>query len=515
MRGPHHDEAVATRKLPGLSAETALVVGLIALGTALRVQGITSHPLWIDEYGSWWAVAGDGLAELWRRVLTVHGQSPFFYGIVNASVGALGPTPLALRLPSLVFGIALLALALPLAQAAFGDRRSAIAALAAFAVNERLIFYSQEARPYALALFCAGLSCLAWLALLREPRSVRARAAYLLTTAACFYAHYLFGVLVLVHAVHWLVSRPQRADLGSWLATAGLLMALLTPGAFQLADLFGRREILDWVEPNAPLQLLGSYFDPAVLAWTAGTALLAVIVARGVNLPTSRAGTGFVVLWLAVPFLVITLLPPLFGISLLDRRYLAVALPAAPLLYGVLIALPARNAWLPLLVFLVASMALSLAPRYEATGLFSARYRGEHWDRAVQALRKGQPPGDPIFYATHFGELDAVVLGQASDDDREFSVWPVAAHLPPERRSSLRALPYRDSAEMLPALESRLDEASRVPRSWVIGKQPVIAQFIRMAVRRKGVDVVAHQRFGRIYLIQLRGRVDGGLTEPR
>jgi hypothetical protein len=506
---------VATRTWGGTRAETAWMVGFIALGVGLRVHGIASHPLWIDEYGTWWALAGEGPGDLWQRVITVHGQSPLYYLIVSPFVAALGPTPLALRLPSLIFGIALLFLMVPLARAALGDR-VAIAALAALAVNERLIFYSQEARPYALALFCAALSGLAWLSLLRDPRSSRARAGYWVATTASFYAHYLFGLLVVVQAAHWLAihARPllrssERAELRAWLPIVAVLALALLPGALQLGDLFGRRELLDWVAPTPPLELLRIYFDASVLAWTGGAVLLAVLVARAVTVPTRLSAVGFVALWLAVPFVAITLLPPLFGISLLDRRYVAVALPAVPLVYGILMTLPGRGsrlAWLPLAVFLCASAVLTLVPRYQATGLFSTRYRGEHWARAAQSLRARHQIGQPIFYATHFVELDAVVRGQASEEDRSFSAWPVAAHIGPEQRAELRALPYSDTPEMTAVFQGRLDEASRVERSWVVGKQPVIARFIRLAVRHPGVEVVGHERFGKIYLVRLRGR---------
>ena len=59
---------------------------------------------------------------------------------------------------------------------------------------------------------------------------------------------------------------------------------------------------------------------------------------------------------------------------------------------------------------------------------------------------------------------------------------------------------------MTPLLRSRIDEASRIRRSWVIGMQPVIARFTRMAVQNPRVRVVGHERFGKVYLIRLRGR---------
>jgi mannosyltransferase len=490
-------------------AETTLLVALLALGVFLRAKGIASHPIWVDEYGTWWTIAGEGWSDLWHRVLTIQGQSPFYYALVRISVDALGPSPFALRLPSLLFGVGLLWACLPLAQAIFGDRRVALFAVAAFAVNERLIFYSQEARPYALALFCLALSFLAYLALLDRPRSRRARAAYLLATAATVYAHYLFGVAILIQVLHWLLRRPRRADLGPWLVTAALLAALLAPGAFQLADLAGRREALDWVERTGPgevVRLWLRYFDGRVLLATTGAALLAAVAGRRLSLQGPRPRLALLGLWLFLPFLVIALIPPLFDVSLLHRRYLLMALPAAGLAYGALMALPGRGtrlAWLPLCAFLLATALLRLPPA-QKSGLFSERFHTENWKWAVGTLLERHRPGEPIFYATHLVELNAVVLGRSSEEGRSFSTWPVAAHMAPAQRDALRALPYRETPETTPLLSERLDEAASTPRSWVIGTSAIVEPFIRRARQHPHVVVAGRARYGRIYVFQLR-----------
>ena len=489
--------------------ETTLLVALLALGVFLRAKGLASHPLWVDEYGTWWTVAGEQWSDVWWRVLAIQGQSPFYYALVRASVEGLGPGILALRLPSLIFGIGLLGVCLPLALAAFGERRIALSAVAAFAVNERLVFYSQEARPYALALFCLALSFLAYLALLERPRSRRLRAGYLIATAATVYAHYLFGLAILVQALHWLLRRPGRAELLAWLPTIALLAALLAPGTLQLADLADRREILDWVEradSGEVVRLWLLYFDPPVLLATAGATLLAIAVGRRLSLPGAASRAALVGLWLFLPFLVIALVPPLFDVSLLHRRYLLVALPAAALSYGVLIGLPARGtrlAWLPLCVFLLVTAFVRM-PQVERTGLFSERFGGENWEAAVRTLRERHRPGDPVFYATHLVELDAVVLGHATEEAQSFSTWPVAAHLLPEQRDALRALPYRWTSETAPMLRARLDEAAAATRSWVIGTSAVVEPFIREAKQRPDLVVAGRGRYGRIFVFQLR-----------
>jgi uncharacterized membrane protein len=161
-------------------------VGFFALGTFLRAHDVTGHELWIDEYGTSWVIAAESWRDVWRRVLEIQGQSPLYYLVVRAFVDVLGPGPLALRLPSLVSGIALLGFCYVVALRLFADRRVAMATVAAFALDERLIFYSRDARPYALALLCATGSFFFYAKLLCDERW-RTRLGWILATAAAYY----------------------------------------------------------------------------------------------------------------------------------------------------------------------------------------------------------------------------------------------------------------------------------------------------------------------------------------
>lgn len=510
------------RPSAGRIAFGAAAVALIALGLFLRAHGLASHALWIDEYGTGWAVAGEGWGELVRRVLAVQGQSPLYYGIVKASVDLLGPGPLGLRAPSLLCGALLLALALPLARTVLVDRRMTLASLAAFALNERLVYYSQEARPYALALLLAGASFLAYASALRRPRSGGARAAWALATAAAFYAHYLFGVLALVQGLHWLRElRRGGVRLRDWLLPAGALGLAAAPGLVHLASLFGRRHRLDWVRSSGPAEALGvalGYADAPVLLATAGAAALAAAWA-GLQRPFFARGArpGLALAWALGPFLAVSLLSLLLDVTLLHRRYLVMAVPAVALLYGILMggtAARTRLAWLPLLVFLAAAAGLRLAPEYERSGLFSERHRSQHWSRAGERLREAHRPGEPIFYRTHFVELDAVVRGEAGAYTADFTTWPVAAHLRPGQREALRALPYRESAHSEAVLRERLHAALRRPRTWVIGMGRGTLRFARRAAARSAVEVARYERFGDVHLLLLQRDEKGPAAQP-
>jgi 4-amino-4-deoxy-L-arabinose transferase-like glycosyltransferase len=541
LRGPYHasmgieheESGLATSGgiswLPESHAERAVLASLLIVGVALRVYGLADHGLWIDEYGTWWAVAGQSWSDCWTRVLEIHGQSPFYYLIVRLSVDLLGVGPASLRLPSLMFGIGLLALAYPLGMRIFRDRKMALLAVAAFALNERLIYYSQEARPYALALLLAVCSFHFYATLLeRDTRGTRV--GFVLTTALTYYAHYFFGIIVLVQAVHFLSTRPERWR--SWFSTAVALGLSLTPGLWQLSAIFARRDSLAWIsEPTSWLSLLepaGALLDPAILGLTAIAALWAWMGERPPLRRSLGAHGGLGILWFVIPVLVFSIAPGLAGINLAHARYLIVAAPAVPLIYAVLLAIPyghrhqlpgdpqpsakAALRSLPLLVFLGSTIVLRIIPFVSEEGSFWWFYQ-HGWQDAVQEITTGFEPGDLILYRTHFVELDQLVRGESSQSTTEFVGWPLLAHLPPGREFPRRALPYSDSPENRELLWSIVQDAASARRVWLVGleiddptgSRSVLTRAIRFATQAQGMRIVSGHVYGFVRVVLLEG----------
>ena len=505
-----------------MSGSRWLLAAFLTLGAILRVHGLTDHELWIDEYGTWWAIAGDTWGDCWRRVLEIHGQSPFYYLVTRLCVDLLGIGTASLRLPSLAAGLGLLALAHPLALRIFRDRRIALLCVAVLAVDDRLIYYSQEARPYALALLCAAGSFYSY-AVLLERGGRGARLAYVATTALAYYAHYLFGVVLVVQALHFALQRPwTAARWRSWLGTLALLAAALAPGLGQLLSLFRRRETVDWIAPSsgllAGLEAAGELLDPVALVTVGGLVLLAWR-RRGLELPPREARPGIVLLWFAVPFLLITALPTVLGVSLLHARYLVVAAPAVPLLYGALLAMPRGGPLmraLPLVVYFGLVISLQLAPLVRRDGGPFWWFLQHGWESATNELVRGYRDGDLILYRTGFVELDDVVRGQASGMTIEFVEWPLLAHLPKDREFSRRPLPYSDTPEMRARLASMLAEAPAARRVWVLGLHPddtgrgPVTGLLGMALQGRPMQRLASSHYGVVQLFLLRNPGAGG-----
>ena len=82
-------------------------------------------------------------------------------------------------------------------------------------------------------------------------------------------------------------------------------------------------------------------------------------------------------------------------------------------------------------------------------------------------------------HRTHFElvELDSVVQGYADPAVVEFTTWPVAAYLPPDRRGSLVALPFRETEQSRLQVHLLLREAATQGRAfWSFDGLPHLRQ---------------------------------------
>jgi hypothetical protein len=111
-------------------------------------------------------------------------------------------------------------------------RRAAVLAAALVAVNPLFVWYSQEARAYALFTLMAALAMLCFLRAERQPTRAN-MAAFALTGALALLTHY-FAVFLLIPMVLWLLFAPtasrsavRRAALPAVAALAIVGLALL------------------------------------------------------------------------------------------------------------------------------------------------------------------------------------------------------------------------------------------------------------------------------------------------
>jgi hypothetical protein len=127
-----------------------------------------------------------------------------------------GASEAALRSLSVVSGIGLVALAWWLGRRLFGIR-AGLAAAALLAVSPFAVYYSQEARMYALLALWAALASV-WIVMLALPGNKvtwPGAALYALATAAGLYTHYAYPFVMIAQAIAlviaWALSPGKRA----------------------------------------------------------------------------------------------------------------------------------------------------------------------------------------------------------------------------------------------------------------------------------------------------------------
>jgi mannosyltransferase len=135
------------------------LIALTALAAALRLPTLGTQSLWLDEVltGN---LARGSLGDLFHVVAQQEANPPLFYLLEWAWTRLAGTSEIALRLPSALFGIALVPVGYAIGKRLAGER-AAVALAALVAVHPLLVYYSQEARGYsAVALACAvGFLC--------------------------------------------------------------------------------------------------------------------------------------------------------------------------------------------------------------------------------------------------------------------------------------------------------------------------------------------------------------------
>jgi mannosyltransferase len=133
-----------------------LLLGLIAVGAALRFVTLAQQSLYLDEAATV-RLLREPAIDMFRGIATEESTPPLYYALARAWSSAFGTGEVGLRSFSALVGTA----TIPVAYAAarqFVSRRAALAAAGLVATSPFLVWYSQEARAYALLVLFGAAS---------------------------------------------------------------------------------------------------------------------------------------------------------------------------------------------------------------------------------------------------------------------------------------------------------------------------------------------------------------------
>ena len=198
--------------LRGALAASWPLVALTALAAGLRFSTLDLQSLWYDEAFTPVHVLHPGLVATLRSVVHTENTPPLWYLLEWGISRLLGTGAISLRLLSALAGAASVPVAWGIGQELSG-RRAAMAAAAFTAVSPLFVWYSQEARAYALFVLLAALAMLCFLRAEREPTPGR-MAAFALSSSLALLTHY-FALFLLVPMMVILAWRPDRRRLAA------------------------------------------------------------------------------------------------------------------------------------------------------------------------------------------------------------------------------------------------------------------------------------------------------------
>jgi mannosyltransferase len=160
---------------------------LLLLAFGILLYGLTFHSLWLDEAVSI-HLASFPLSEIFQQGMSLQEPNPPLYHLALALwMKAFGSGEAPVRVLSAFLGTLYLPAIYLLGKRLFSSRLAFMAALLAV-LNPFLIWYSQEARMYALVATLSLWSLYCFLRLLETPRPSW-WVAYLLLTVASLYTH--------------------------------------------------------------------------------------------------------------------------------------------------------------------------------------------------------------------------------------------------------------------------------------------------------------------------------------
>ncbi|MFL5824966.1 MAG: glycosyltransferase family 39 protein [Thermoleophilaceae bacterium] len=436
-----------------MGSVTLAVAAITLVGLLVRLPSF-GDSLFGDELSAFYVVHGHGLRETLHLVKAGNSTElnpPLFFALAWLSEKIFGSSTESLKLVSLIAGTATIPLTFLLGRRTIGHATGLVAAVLT-ALCPFLIYYSTEARPYALLVLVLLLSTLALLQALDTGRWIW-WAAYALFTCAAMYTHYTavfllgaqFAWALVTHRDRWrpLVVATAAAAIAflPWLPTVRdttnspgtKIYALLEPFTLHAV----RIDLGRWAigHPYVPLSVIpGSMAAWLAVAGVGVATLGAIVSARRGRLLVSTKLALVIVLALAAP--VGIAIYSSFEDPIWNARNVLSSWPGFAVLLGALLTWP-RGTWR------VAAVGLTVVGfGIGAVKMSDPNHQRLDYQAAARYIDRSTPAGAPVvdLVAPTPGPPTAVEAALALDGGS--ARHPVLRIGLPPLRAVLRAKPY-------------------------------------------------------------------------
>ena len=443
----------------------ALLAAIVAFAAFLRLYGIGTQSLWLDE-GVSLRIARLDVPGIFREV-RVDNNPPLYYLLLHYWIELFGDSETSVRMPSALAGVLAVLAIYGVGSRLLLERPAALlAALMLAAVVPFHLRYSQEARTYELMLTLSLVSFYFFVGLCREEgrdgSGPVAQTGYVLCTSLLMYSHVYGLFVVLAQNLYVFALAPfgaegaragRRPRLDRWVVLQGALLILYAPGLALLYEWVTSPGQRGWVEEPTVRSVYKAFVSyagsPTLLV------LLAVLCGVAAFSLARRAPAKLLLLsfWLVIP-LAVPICVSLVSTPIFSSRYAISATPALYLLacLGVQAMVQSLSrSWARGIAYAAASILMATL----AAGNVLAYYEEPNkpqWREAATYVEARAEPGDLAVVAP--GYQADFVLGHHLDD-------PNVSMLPYGSRD-LRTSPTRED------LLRTVRQAYQSDRVWLV-----------------------------------------------
>ncbi len=223
------------------------LAGLTLLGLAVRFASLGLQSYHHDEVITAMRVIPGSFGDMLHSVKASESNPPLYYTLAWGWAKAFGTDEFGLRSLTALFGAATVPVGYLIGRQ-LASRRAGLVLAALIAVNPMLIWYSQEARSYALLVFFGALALLFFVRALNSRRGADL-AFWALASALALCSHYFAVFAVAIEAAWLLLALRDR-----WRAVLPALAAVGAAGLalLPLASSQNNPTHIGWIE-NSPL----------------------------------------------------------------------------------------------------------------------------------------------------------------------------------------------------------------------------------------------------------------------
>jgi len=188
---------------------------IVAAGAAVRFAGLGHQSFDSGETVTAARIIHPSYAATFHAYATIERSGPLYYTLAWGWAHLFGTSEVGLRSLSAIFGTATIVIVFALARELF-SRRAALIAATLVAVSPDLVWYSQEARSYALFIMLGAASLYFFVRAVKRPAG-RALAGWAVCSALALSTHY-FSAFAIAPEACWLLWAGRRRPRGPLVA---------------------------------------------------------------------------------------------------------------------------------------------------------------------------------------------------------------------------------------------------------------------------------------------------------